>query len=483
MPITRRVAIGLTALAILAIVAVPAAILVPGAALAEVSLLALVVAFAWPRSFALALVVVTLLLPTLNHFFPLGVLGDADEAGVVLAVLAFSGRRLISGRPLRRLPGDWAIAIFLVAGVISSYFAQVDPLLATQDAFLLLKGFLFAFAIAQLDWSRSDVRRMAVAGAVILSVILVSVAADALMPAKWGDLFYAEGRAARAGVISLVGLFDHPGPLGQTMALAAIALLIYRSVVRKNLFTLVLLIGSFLGAFASVRRKAVIGLLAVTGWFGFRRRPLATTLVVLLGLPLAIVLFRDSLASLVDGVYVEYLQAANKAARTMLYLGSLQVAVAHGALGAGFSQYGGFIAGVNYSPIYSDLGFEKVWGLQPGGAYLTDTFWPAILGETGFLGTAGLVAALVVLALRGRVLVRTDDPYLRWLGYVGIGWSLEYAFESVASAVYSSPPTYLLLFTVLGVIGSIVHQQRAQPFGVLPAAEPETARDRLVAAH
>jgi hypothetical protein len=67
-------------------------------------------------------------------------------------------------------------------------------------------------------------------------------------------------------------------------------------------------------------------------------------------------------------------------------------------LGAGFSKFGSWYAAVNYSEYYYMYGCSEVYGLQPGNTFFaTDTFWPMIWGECGFLGTIVYILILVFI--------------------------------------------------------------------------------------
>ena len=57
----------------------------------------------------------------------------------------------------------------------------------------------------------------------------------------------------------------------------------------------------------------------------------------------------------------------------------------HFPLGAGLGRYASPLSrGDTFSPLYHEYGLDHIWGLTPHyDAYITDTFWPHILGEAG----------------------------------------------------------------------------------------------------
>jgi O-antigen ligase len=117
---------------------------------------------------------------------------------------------------------------------------------------------------------------------------------------------------------------------------------------------------------------------------------------------------------------------------------------------------------VEYSPLYYELGFEDEWGLRPDfPTFITDTFWPQILGEIGVLG---LLAYLVFVAAIGLSLWRAarafSDPLLACfcLGTLMVfGHAL---VETLASSMFHSPPRVYLLFGAVGMCLSLLRSAR-----------------------
>lgn len=83
---------------------------------------------------------------------------------------------------------------------------------------------------------------------------------------------------------------------------------------------------------------------------------------------------------------IEYLSNPDWA-RTALMTKSVLVAVDHFPFGSGFSTFGTWYSGVYYSPLYSMYNLNQIWGLTSYDySFLGDTYWPAILGQFGFIG-------------------------------------------------------------------------------------------------
>lgn len=398
-----------------------------------------------------------------------GALGYLDEALVILPAVVFPGLRLLRQLPPRWLPGLGWIAVYVMLGSVSSIVNDVPTLLAAQSTFLVLKGFLFAFAVAQLDWTPDDVKKAARCGAIVLAIVLAVSVVNFLIPEVWTSIFSrrSKGIDYRLGMPSLIGPFDHEFAYGQFMALSAVAVLAYRSNVQKGLASAVLLAGSFLGLVLSFRRKAIAA--ALTALLSVRiltpGKRTSAFVAAVLALPIVAIVSWDAVSSVVDATYTEYFTDPTKTARTRFYADGAALAMQSFPFGVGFARFGSYMAGEEYSPEYVKLGYNLVYGLAPGdrGPYLSDTFWPAIAGESGWFGLMAFALALVAMARVGLKLIKaSEDKYVRWAGVVLAAWVVEFTVESIAAPVFNTPPIFALLFGAAGLAASLLAQQPAR---------------------
>lgn len=89
-------------------------------------------------------------------------------------------------------------------------------------------------------------------------------------------------------------------------------------------------------------------------------------------------------------------------ARGELTVASVEIAMDHFPLGTGFATFGSntSASGGYYSPVYYVYELDTVWGLSPENhSFLSDTFWPIVLGQFGFLGFAIYILMLFSVAL------------------------------------------------------------------------------------
>ncbi|MBV8761863.1 MAG: O-antigen ligase family protein [Deltaproteobacteria bacterium] len=73
-------------------------------------------------------------------------------------------------------------------------------------------------------------------------------------------------------------------------------------------------------------------------------------------------------------------------ARAALYMFTWPLLIHHIPFGTGFASYATYTSGVYYSPLYSSLGIDNIYGLTRSNPdFLSDTYYPA-LAQFGFVG-------------------------------------------------------------------------------------------------
>ena len=104
-----------------------------------------------------------------------------------------------------------------------------------------------------------------------------------------------------------------------------------------------------------------------------------------------------------DNYSYYYIELEGQSARSVLTQTSFEIMRDYFPIGTGFGTYGSAVAGEHYSPVYVKYGFLQVYelgGNDRGWGFFSDTFWPIIIGQTGFIGLICYVAVLVMLFLR-----------------------------------------------------------------------------------
>jgi hypothetical protein len=417
----------------------------------------LFVAVAAPRTMVGLTVIGVLFVRPVVHLVPVDAVRNLDEALVALCAVTLPLHRLIDRKPLRAFPGQWWFAVFAAAGLLSGVVVGVEPSTLLLGAFVTCKGFIFAWAVAQVDWEERHLRAAAGVGAVVIVLCLLAVAANMAMPAAWAGIMSNDGNIeVRVGLPSALGPFTHPLDLGQVMALAFVAVLTWRSAVRRSALTFCLLLGTGLATLLTFRRSAITSLAAAALWVKAKVRSVGVLVGVAAAAPVALVVLFQPLVAVVAFTYNDYIVRAATEARTVLTVDSFKVAAANFPGGAGFGRFGSAIAASRYSPEYTARGYQHLWGLgpEPGeGNFLTDTEWPALLGETGFFGVAAFVLGLVAIWRVGRrVRSGQGSPVVRWTGLLVMGWTVSALITSIGNVVFTGPPSFAMYFGLVGVL-------------------------------
>lgn len=135
--------------------------------------------------------------------------------------------------------------------------------------------------------------------------------------------------------------------------------------------------------------------IALIYYFAYIRKKKITVRTVALFAPVVVALSWEQIE------YYFFSSIQNDSARYQLLVKSIQVANDHFPFGGGFATYASYYSAVYYSPFYERYGLSTVNGLRPdGGAFISDSFWPMILGQFGWLGLICYCAALLALFMR-----------------------------------------------------------------------------------
>lgn len=95
-----------------------------------------------------------------------------------------------------------------------------------------------------------------------------------------------------------------------------------------------------------------------------------------------------------------YFFSGNDTPRLILLSYSIKTALEYFPLGAGFATYASPAAKIWYSPLYYQYKIDSFWGMSPDDKrFLTDSFFPMLFGELGFIGTFFFFVFLLVFLI------------------------------------------------------------------------------------
>jgi hypothetical protein len=306
---------------------------------------------------------------------------------LVLAILKWvRGKRLLSV--------EMAIiglsALLLVNGFAGNYIngvqSRIEPIVI--DAFTCFKFIItYISAITLLDGTDRVLSLLRVEAKILVSVLFILACANLVL-----DFGMRSG--VRFSIPSFTGFWQHPTYL-VFACVGLLALLLTDK--DKNKIWIILTVAVIA---ASLRSKAfaMIGVFIILLILVQReKRRLGFFAIVVLACS-AIVIGWDSFQQY-------YLTDNDSFARSRLVQTGFMLGNHYLPIGTGFGTFGTHMSGVYYSPLYYQYGLATVHGLTPRNpSFLSDTFWPAIVGQFGWIGliTFALILILAYISLKRR---------------------------------------------------------------------------------
>jgi hypothetical protein len=98
--------------------------------------------------------------------------------------------------------------------------------------------------------------------------------------------------------------------------------------------------------------------------------------------------------SLSDYILMNFRES--KDPRIVFFVEALPLATDNFPLGSGFGTFGGYAAFIFDSPVYSKLHFDYYFWYREG-KWMTDTFYPHIIAESGYIGFICYILAIIYL--------------------------------------------------------------------------------------
>jgi len=443
----------------------------PGVGISALSVLAVVMTVWWrPRAAVVFLVV----LFGLQDFFILVVtnidpifaatLRSLDEIALLSAGLR-AAHAFVRGDQGWFAGEDWTFAIlFLASGVLSSLLHGGSGTPAAVLGFALsCKFFGFILFASSVPWKEGDAERAMSAAIWAMPILLVIGFIGYLSPDEVMKYFVPPDKdtsLTRGGMTSFMAPFPHPGVYGWAMAVGAIAA-ITRLFRGPSPSAVVGLSAGLSGVILSLRRKPLlavpIAMVAVLLRLPGRQRLRIFVAALVVGGILAWIA-GEFIHATVEDTMSSYLDedAAEKSARGLLVLGSLNLGAQHFPLGAGFGRFGTYASVLYYSDLYDQLGLSEIYGLtRENPYYLMDTYWPHVFAETGALGLMAMALFMWRIWRRVRLLDSIEGRLAALL-------LVEAVVESFAAPVFDNSLQTLVIAIPIGMALRSVHLARRQ---------------------
>ena len=350
-----------------------------------------------------------------------------EDELIAVAALPLFVLRMFSRRKVRDPHGTMPYVVgFLLCSLLGSLYFQYQPFLSAvlPDVLLCSKFWLCIYTAKELfrDFDlQKHGKRVFFHVKLITWLFLVLMFLDLIF-----DLFPAFD--TRYGFESNMLFFGHPISLiSSCMVLILICLAVKDSV--RNCFFYIGLLSVIMCT--TLRSKAAAGAITVLLLYFIiiiRKRKLTFKTFFLLA-PIVV---------LVGWSQIEYyfFELGAESARYQLLVNSFRIANDHFPFGAGFGTYGSHYSSEFYSPIYYKYGLNLVWGLSEHfGNFICDSFWPMILGQSGYIGTVFYIGAISVLCKKlGKL--RTHNRFYYVSGLTAMAYMV---IDSMTSTAFVHP--------------------------------------------
>ncbi len=242
---------------------------------------------------------------------------------------------------------------------------------------------------------------------------------------------------------SVMLFFEHPEFLARA-SITIIFLLAYNyRYYRRNIYYIIMLTVVMILTF---RTKAIVSVFALFLFYLYfvRFKFKSLTPVSVVSVAGAVYFGYNSL----NEYYVEF----DKAPRRILTEDSITIAKQLFPIGSGFGSFGSSMAAQYYSRLYLKLKYYTYYGMgeETKANFLSDTFWPTVIAQTGWIGLGSFILAIssmLIYILKSR----KTDVYYFWVAISIMAHDLISSFAAPAFFY----PSAMAPFLLLGLITSI----------------------------
>lgn len=359
------------------------------------------------------------------------------------------------------------IGLFLFVGLLSFKLnsqGSISNLL--NSAFLSVKFLVLVFSFLNIEVKKETIEYSLSVLCFLAFANSIFVIVNFLIPNLYQHylpfVYIDNARILSFG--GAMGLFVHPGIAGWfSLLVGSIYLASYSFEAKKTKLRWVFFY--FFIALLSLRVKVILSMIALVAFYILFISSKKSRLrnIVLGSFPIVIFVF------VFQNMILENLQKyifnfggyglnMETSARSALLSNSFKIMGDYFPLGVGFSKYGSWYARITYSEYYYSYGMNAIYGLTPDDPkFATDTYWPSIFGETGFLGSIIYIVILLLIVKKLFKLLkesRVDKEYSYLLVVLSLLVFEQAVLESFGEAIFNSSPQNIVLGIIIGIAAS-----------------------------
>ena len=275
--------------------------------------------------------------------------------------------------------------IFSLVGCVGNFFiTHTSIIILLRGCYLTIKPIIFYWSLCQYDFDWSDFRILMKPFLTVFPLIFLSYVCDIVYaPFRKSIGIVAQAESIRLGIRCLAGFFNR-------FTHAILFGLIYYAYFRYYYTGRFRKINEWFSVFmviSALKVKDLFGFIFGNSFFLFRRFKTVHILVVSVIICIAFAAY----AYFMPEHYNQYINVDDDTttARVALNVTSLKIAADHFPFGVGHGTFASPTSRQTHSEVYYQYEIDHIYGLsfeRDGGCFMCDTFWPMIIGETGFLG-------------------------------------------------------------------------------------------------
>ena len=275
--------------------------------------------------------------------------------------------------------------IICIVGIIGNIKYKYQLIqLALGDVILILKFFMIyylakkCFSFAFINDYRKKIQFHVKLNIIILFILTLLNYAYSIWPATY-----------RYGIMSNSLFYEHPSCLAAICIFLLGTLFLVTPNIKKNVLDGIILL---LILITTLRLKAIAAVFVIAImiiYIMITKKRLDIAKFAVIGIFAIIIAF--------DQVSYYYLES-DDSARKQLSFKSVEIAKDYFPIGTGFGTYGSYMSAVNYSKVYYLYNLSNIHGLQEENpVFISDTFWPMIIGQFGIIGFVSYILCLYIL--------------------------------------------------------------------------------------
>lgn len=397
-------------------------------------------------------IISTFLSPLFEEIFELDTLSSllsyVDEL-FVLGLCTYVGLTAKRYKTKNRLLG--LICVFSFIGIVSSYLYNSISVANFLGGFNTIKPLLLFWALSALTFGKGDIDYLFKLFSISFPLIMLFEFLDIMFPAFRSSIgFKLQISEERLGFRSIGGIM----PRFTMATIMGVTYFYIYSFYRKSKPKALLSIPLILFA---LRVKDIFAFV-IASMLTFNKRIKLKNLLIAIA-----ALFLMFLGYMIyfPEHYAKYFSDDDELqARTALNLTSIEISKDYFPLGVGFGKFGSPTSQQIESDVYWKYGIDTVYGLnyQYNSNFMSDTFWPMILGETGVLGLLMYVIILIVIFKPFIKIYTKQTTDLRVCIVVSL--LVFNIICSIAKPTLTGPPNSLILFGFAGIFYSMLKLEK-----------------------